>query len=285
MSKEKEFDYVIGKLPRKDKEGKDTTGDKIGKGGRHRKDGTYSSVVEDIQIIDDPADLYDPKPRYVEPQRKRYEDFSVGEQIIIDVAGIAINRGLDFLTGWALDSFDAWLNEKRRKKAVSRSSAPIDKKNAKQKKYTTKAERILAEMEQEKSAAPAQRKTTIVLPDVDTAYEQFTFNMTSEEAQKELLDAFVLYLISAKKLWKLSHANIVDGAGKISTGQDLIDKLSSQPIIENVNALLESNLSLLDDWQTLALSDILGRELIVEDRFVPIDDQILRARLLELSED
>lgn len=285
MSKEKEYDYVIGKLPRKDKEGKDTTGDKIGKGGRHRKDGTYSSVVEDIQIIDDPADVYDPKPRYVEPQRKRYEDFSVGEQIIIDVAGIVINRGLDFLTGWALDSFDAWLNEKRSKKAVGRSSAANDKKNTKQKKYTTKAERILAEMEQEKSAVPTPRKTTIVLPDVDTAYEQFTFNMTSEEAQKELLDAFVLYLISAKKLWKLSHANIVDGAGEISTGQDLIDKLSSQPIIENVNALLESNPSLLDDWQTLALSDILGRELIVEDRFVPIDDQILRARLLELPED
>lgn len=285
MGKEKEFDYVIGKLPRKDKEGKDTTGDKIGKGGRHRKDGTYSSVVEDIQIIDDPADVYDPKPRYVEPQRKRYEDFSVGEQIIIDVAGIAISKGMDFLTGWALDSFESWLNEKRRKKAVSRSSAANKKKNNEPKKYSTKAERILAEMDQEKYSVHTPKKTTIVLPDVDTAYEQFTFNMTSEEAQKELLDAFVLYLISAKKLWKLSHANIVDGNGEISIGQDLIDKLSSQPIIENVNALLESNPSLLDDWQTLALSDILGRELIVEDRFVPIDDQILRARLLELPKD
>ena len=128
MSKEKEFDYVIGKLPRKDKEGNDTTGDRIGKGGRHRKDGTYSSVVEDIQIIDDPTELYDPEPRYVEPQRKRYEDFSVGEQIIIDVAGIAISKGMDFLTGWALDSFESWLNEKRRKKAVSRSSAANKKK-------------------------------------------------------------------------------------------------------------------------------------------------------------
>ena len=68
-------------------------------------------------------------------------------------------------------------------------------------------------MDQEKYSVPTPKKTTIVLPDVDTAYEQFTFNMTSEEAQKELLDAFVLYLISAKKLWKLSHANIVDGNG------------------------------------------------------------------------
>ena len=33
MSEERDFDYVVGKLPRKDKDGNDTTGDRIGKGG------------------------------------------------------------------------------------------------------------------------------------------------------------------------------------------------------------------------------------------------------------
>lgn len=32
MSEERDFDYVVGKLPRKDKDGNDTTGDCIGKG-------------------------------------------------------------------------------------------------------------------------------------------------------------------------------------------------------------------------------------------------------------
>ena len=65
MSNERDYDLVIAKLPRTDKDGNDVTGDRIGKGGRHRKDGTYSSVVEDIRIIDDSAELYDPEPRYV----------------------------------------------------------------------------------------------------------------------------------------------------------------------------------------------------------------------------
>lgn len=33
MPEERDFDYVVGKLPRRDKDGNDTTGDRIGKGG------------------------------------------------------------------------------------------------------------------------------------------------------------------------------------------------------------------------------------------------------------
>lgn len=32
MSEDRDFDYVVGKLPRKDKDGNDTTNDRIGKG-------------------------------------------------------------------------------------------------------------------------------------------------------------------------------------------------------------------------------------------------------------
>ena len=53
MSEDRDFDYVVGKLPRKDKDGNDTTGDRIGKGGRHRDDGTYSAVAYDLQVVDE----------------------------------------------------------------------------------------------------------------------------------------------------------------------------------------------------------------------------------------
>lgn len=277
MSNERDYDLVIAKLPRTDKDGNDVTGDRIGKGGRHRKDGTYSSVVEDIRIIDDSAELYDPEPRYVEP-RRGYADFTPGERIVVDVASIVIDRAFDFLTDLALVSFDNWLTAKREKKAAA-------KRNTTKKKYTAKAEQILAEMEQEKAAPPAPKKATIVLPDVDTAYEQFTIDMTSEEAQKELLDAFALYLIAASKLRRVSNANIIDSAGVISTGQELIDRLSSKPLIDNVNALLESNPSLLEAWQMAAFSEVLGRDPVVDGRFIPIDEQDLRERLLELPEE
>ena len=53
-----DYDYVIGKLPRKDKDGRDTTKDKMGKGGRHREDGTFSSMPYDLEVLDsDPTKL------------------------------------------------------------------------------------------------------------------------------------------------------------------------------------------------------------------------------------
>jgi hypothetical protein len=47
-----DYDYVTAKLPRKGKDGSDITGDRPGKGGRHRPDGTYSGPVFDISIED-----------------------------------------------------------------------------------------------------------------------------------------------------------------------------------------------------------------------------------------
>lgn len=46
------YDYVTAKLPRTGKDGSDITGDRPGKGGRHRADGTYSGPVFDIEIED-----------------------------------------------------------------------------------------------------------------------------------------------------------------------------------------------------------------------------------------
>ena len=52
VTEDRDFDYVVGKLPRKDKEGKDTTGDRIGKRGHHRDDGTFSSMAYDLEVVD-----------------------------------------------------------------------------------------------------------------------------------------------------------------------------------------------------------------------------------------
>lgn len=51
-SHNQEYDEYRVKVPRKDKNGNDITGDKIGKGGRHRADGTYSGVAYDFVPIE-----------------------------------------------------------------------------------------------------------------------------------------------------------------------------------------------------------------------------------------
>ncbi len=106
---------------------------------------------------------------------------------------------------------------------------------------------------------------------------------TKEEAQKEFVDAFILRLLSEKKLWKIAHANIVDSAGNITDGRAMLDKLSSPLVLENINTILKNNPVLLETWQTIALEDILGRELIVDSCYVPIEGQALRKNLMSLS--
>ena len=72
MDNNQGFDVIIAKLPRQDKEGKDISGDRIGRGGRHREDGTYSGVAYDIQIIDK-DDLAEDGPADINPANQ-YED-------------------------------------------------------------------------------------------------------------------------------------------------------------------------------------------------------------------
>ncbi|WP_157842726.1 hypothetical protein [Bacillus alkalisoli] len=45
MDENRDYDVVIGKIPKKDKKGNDITGDKLGAGGYRRSDGTFSGVA------------------------------------------------------------------------------------------------------------------------------------------------------------------------------------------------------------------------------------------------
>lgn len=50
--KSNNYDVYLAKIDKTDKNGNDITNDKLGKGGRHRKDGTYSSVAYDFEKYD-----------------------------------------------------------------------------------------------------------------------------------------------------------------------------------------------------------------------------------------
>lgn len=106
--------------------------------------------------------------------------------------------------------------------------------------------------------------------DVDNAYQKYTINMSSEEAQKELLEAFVLQYLSMKKIQRLSHAKIIDADGNVITGTEAVEKLANSNVIKSINQMLSSNSSLLNEWEAKALTEALGRELIQDDHYVPI---------------
>lgn len=279
MLEEKDFDYVVGKLPRRDKDGNDTTGDRIGKGGRHRDDGTYSAVAYDLEVVDEDPTKKAPEPTVivqrevveVEKQPTRYKDLPWYGQLVCDGIEMVMPYVVDGLVNLTERGINAGISAVKRKAA--------EHKVAKRKKRIQQKKEVTAHIEPSESAHMA----TTVLDEIDAAYENYSINMTSEEAQKEFMDAFILRVLSEKKLWKIAHANIVDPAGNITDGRAMIDKLSSPLMLENINTILKNNPALLETWQTIALEDILGRELIVDSCYVPIEGQALRKNLMSLS--
>lgn len=292
MPEDRDYDYVFGKLPRKDKDGKDTTGDKIGKGGRHRDDGTFSSMAYDLEVVD--RDLTQPVPppppkvivqrETVEVERRpvRYEDLSVGEQIIVDGVGRLVDGLFDYATYKITSGIENWFDNRRRRKEEERMAQrreAIRRQQAAQMKARNE-ERASHRMPVPAESAKPKPVAQVLVPDeFDSAYEQFSINMTSEEAQKELLDAFVLYVLSAKKVWRVSHARITDSAGNITDGKAMIEKLSNPSLLERINQILEHNPALLEEWQSIALTGILGHSVIENDRLIPIEGTQLRKAL------
>ena len=98
---------------------------------------------------------------------------------------------------------------------------------------------------------------------LETAYNKYASYMTNEEAQKELMDIFILSAILAKKVRRLSHANIV-------SEDEMLTILTSDKYISSINNILSSNPMLLEQKEN-ELSEILGynireKELLYIDR-------------------
>lgn len=290
MLENQDYDYVIGKLPRKDKDGRDTTKDKMGKGGRHREDGTFSSMPYDLELLDsdptkstkDSASTITPPPKERRPVR--YEDLSPWEQIFVD----GIQRLVDGLSEYATykitEGIENWFEKRRRKKQRERLA---QKEKATVATVVKKKSQSQATQTVAKSHKPIEKKSaaSVIIPDEFThAFEQYSVNITSEEAQKELLDAFILYVLSTKKVWKVTHANITDSNGKQISSSEMLDALSNTSIIDSINSIIAHTPSLLEEWQSMALEGLLGRDIIIEGQYVPLEISDLRKALTDKAE-
>ena len=291
MSDRRDFDYGICKVPRRDKDGNDISGDRIGKGGRHRSNGTYSGPVYDVELVGyDPSvpqtrTVYRDRPVYIEHPVCVQQKASFLEELVSDFirdyGPVLLNRVLDN----AEAAFWSWWDERKERKNAARIAEAERKKRESLKKAMATSHSVDAPIRKapatETYAVGETRATTIVMPDgLETAYEQYSTNMTSEEAQKDLLDAFVFYLLALKKLNRVANARIVDAAGNITDGRAVIEKISAPEVIDKINAILEQTPGLLENWQSVALSDILGRSLTEDARFVPIDSAWFQQELL-----
>lgn len=117
---------------------------------------------------------------------------------------------------------------------------------------------------------------------IDVVLEEYRENMSSDEAKKELVEAFVLQVIAARKIKRVAQANIVDENGHKVGGRELVDKLSNPALITEINAILSANPQLLSQQQATELSGFLGYSIISEGKFIPISSETIHEKLDEL---
>ena len=268
MSKEKDFEYVVGKIPIKDKKGNDITKDKLGKGGFHRKDGTYSGVVYDLKRVSkDPTkpnnNPTEPSSPPMGPMKEQKVKGGVKDKVVDMVAEAAVDLAVDLVKKGISEGFGFL------KRKITRHKETIN--NSNQTEDCNSDTKITVEMRRFTEVSPSPEANE---PDpIDVACENYTVNMTSEDAQKELLDAFILRLLSERKLWKLSHAKVTDSEGNITDVHAMIDKLTDPQLLNSINNILSNNIELLEAWQMTALKDILARELIQNGDYIPIESE------------
>lgn len=118
--------------------------------------------------------------------------------------------------------------------------------------------------------------------ELDTAYEVYRKNMSSEEARKTLIEVAILASMLAERIKKLSTAKIADDGitGGYLGWQETVNRLSSQELIDGVNRILEGDVTLFDAAQIANLELILGRNLYESGQYVPIESSEFRERLM-----
>ena len=113
---------------------------------------------------------------------------------------------------------------------------------------------------------------------IDTLYNEYRENMSNEDAQRELIEAFILYLESIRKIKRVANANVVDSKDIIIDGKTLLKSLASNGMLESINYLIRSNPALLDKSKKDLLSEILGYQIGAD--FIPITTDVLIARVI-----
>lgn len=108
--------------------------------------------------------------------------------------------------------------------------------------------------------ATTKTVSELVSKELDEAYEKYMYDMTSEEAQRELMDIFILSVTLTAKIRRLANARIIKAGGILGEyieGKEIIKNLSAPQYVASINHILANNPLLLEEKSTI-LSEILG---------------------------
>lgn len=270
MPKETAYDYVLYKVPTEDKYGNDISNDRIDTSGRRRSNGTISGPAYDPVLLDDDVQLV--RKSDLASRHVRYEDLSVAERIMVDFIDTVVTRAAAYATDKVIQSFENWLLKRKARKQVAETkvSKPV--------RLIPKVTQTVVEQPTKKSEMNKPEQYGDLFSGFRDAYNFYTGNMSSEEAQKEFIDAYFLSLLAMRKLWRIANSTITDGPNKASIdGCRMLDELCSAKVMDNFNLLLSQNPELMEIWECQVLTEILRREPVVNEKFIPLGQDELRS--------
>lgn len=238
------------------------SGEAVNNNGIRRRDGTIRSNGIVLEDITEPEDTYKPY-EYVESSKEDNELAKfIGELAAVVVIEL-VHVATPYIKRWWKDT--AVPGIKKKWNSITKkieSTQPIEGEDSAQ-DYTT-------EIATSNGITP-----DMVSKVIDEAYENYREKISSEEAQKQLIDITILSAILAGKIRKFSNACINED-GEMPDNylewQKAMEKLTTHKVTDSINAILESNTSLLDENRARILSDILGYSVITDGRFIPIEN-------------
>lgn len=113
---------------------------------------------------------------------------------------------------------------------------------------------------------------------IDLAVNEYHADMTSEEAQRHLLNIMCAAMYMASEIRQLTNATLKD-EDRLAWGATL-EKLTTQSVTDGINRILEGKVLALDAAQAKTLTECLGGALIVNGAFVPIENGRIKEALL-----
>ncbi len=241
---EQEFDWIVAKLPRKDKDGNDTTNDKLGVGGKHREDGTFSSMPYDIEICDDgnPVEKADDLKSRLDELETNDAYHEADERTTLDavadlaesVADLSDNIVSIVEFGFA---FKEWWNDRKKKRSDSTNEDAVEESS--DENFETLDEDfdiITSECDILENNNSTERKVELSI----------------DEARLIFIDMLVNYMKFKKDYNMLASANIKGISIEIRSFDDVVSffdrcieiypQLMDTSTSSIVNSILETNL-------------------------------------------
>ncbi len=146
------------------------------------------------------------------------------------------------------------------------------------------------EMDSKQTIKCAKTEATSILVEpeefsqsIDLVVNKFHADMSNEEVQQHLLNIFCAAMYMANEIQQLSNAVLKD-EDRLAWG-NVLEKLTTQSVTDEINYILEGKVLILDEKQIKSLTEYLSSDLIVNGVFVPIKNESIKEALLVYPRD